>query len=197
MQQAHPGEVGLGRGQARPVEARHQRAGADAQVAREAAHRAQHRCEACQGVEEHADIPGRVLEHRDHARQDSRRHRGRRVGEQIAQPAPAGGLRAVDRGAHPGGAEPQQRLGDFAIVVRDEGDGGDGGKLAHEAGDDRQLLPAAPMHRQDEGIHALPAGGVQRVPQGVGVERREAAVAHGVDTRALRRGADGHHAGRR
>src|SRR5207248_1796302 len=86
----------------------------------------------------------------------------------------------------------------IAIVARHEGHGGDGRELPHEAGDGRQLVAPARMHRQDQRVHPLPPGGAQRVAQRCGVERREAPVGGGVDAGSLGEredGTHGHHAG--
>ena len=49
------------------------------------------------------------------------------------------------------------------------------------------------MHGNDHRVHAPAARDVKRFPQGVGVQRVEAAIAGGVDTRALRGREDGAH----
>src|SRR5256886_1373463 len=65
------------------------------------------------------------------------------MADQVPQPAPACGLRAVHRRADAGRAEFEQRLGGVAVVARDESDGGDGGELAHQTRDRRKLVVAA------------------------------------------------------
>src|SRR6266540_4743508 len=120
------------------------------------------------------------------------------MADQIPQPAPARWLRAVHRRADPGRAELEQRLGGVPVVARYEGGGGDGGKLAHEAGDRRKPVAAAGVDREDERVHPLAPGRPQGVPKRAGVERRKAAVARGIEAGTLGRGqdgADGHHAG--
>ena len=117
VQQPHAGEIGLGRREADPVKARHQRAGADAEVTGQAAHRAEDRGEARQRLEEHPHLLGRVVERGHDARQDARRYGRGGVGEQVAQPAPAGSLGAIDRGPDAGGAEPQQCFRDVVVMA--------------------------------------------------------------------------------
>src|SRR2546428_1886368 len=120
------------------------------------------------------------------------------MADQIPQPAPACGLRAVHRRADAGRAEPEQRLAGVAVVARYEGDGRDGGKLAYEPGDRGELIAAAGVDREDERVHPLPPGRPQRVPERAGVDRRKTAVARSIEAGTLRRGpdgADGHHAG--
>src|SRR3989442_8861635 len=120
------------------------------------------------------------------------------MADQIPQPAPACGLRAVHRRADAGRAEPEQRLAGVAVVARYEGDGRDGGKLAYEPGDRGELIAAAGVDREDERVHPLPPGRPQRVPERAGVDRRKTAVARGIEAGTLRRGqdgGDGHHAG--
>src|SRR5947208_4163797 len=120
------------------------------------------------------------------------------MADQVPQPAPAGGLRAVHRRADAGRAEFKRRLGGVAGVARDESDGGDGGELAHETRDRRKLVAAASVDREHERVHPLAPGRPQRVPERAGVERRKAAVARGIEAGTLgggQDGADGHHAG--
>src|SRR5437870_6709866 len=120
------------------------------------------------------------------------------MADQVPQPAPACGLRAVHRRADAGRAEFEQRLGGVAVVARDESDGGDGGELAHETRDRRKLVAAASVDREDERVHPLAPGRPQGVPERAGVERRKAAVARSIEAGTLGRGqdgADGHHAG--
>src|SRR6059036_1901167 len=50
--------------------------------------------------------------------------------------------------ADAGRAQLEQCLGSGAVVPRHQGDGGDGGKLAHEARDRRQLVAAAGVDRE-------------------------------------------------
>src|SRR6266576_1323850 len=120
------------------------------------------------------------------------------MADQVPQPAPACGLRAVHRRADAGRAEPEQRLAGVAVVARHEGDGRDGGKLAYEPGDRGELIAAAGVDREDERVHPLPPGRPQRVPERARVDRRKTAVARRIEAGTLGRGqdsADGHHAG--
>src|SRR2546430_10754386 len=120
------------------------------------------------------------------------------MADQVPQPAPACGLRAVHRRADAGRAEFEQRLGGVAVVARDESDGGDGGELAHETRDRRKLVAAASVDREDERVHPLAPGRPQGVPERAGVERRKAAVARSIEAgtpRPGQDGADGPHAG--
>src|SRR5881396_1907535 len=120
------------------------------------------------------------------------------MADQIPQPAPACGLRAVHRRPDAGRAEPEQRLAGVAVVARHEGDGRDGGKLTYEPGDRGELIAAAGVDREDERVHPLPPGRPQRVPERAGVDRRKTAVARRIEAGTLGQGqdgADGHHAG--
>ena len=87
------------------------------------------------------------------------------MAHEIPQPAPAVGLRAIDGVTHTGGPEPQQCLGGFAVVPRDERDGGDSGELAHEPRDGGERLTLAAMDGDDDGIHPPAAGDVQGFAQ--------------------------------
>src|SRR5256885_15268273 len=69
-------------------------------------------------------------------------------------------------------------------MARYEGDGRDGGKLAYEPGDRRELVAAAGVDREDERVHPLPPGRPQRVPERAGVDRRKTAVARGIEAGA-------------
>src|SRR6266550_1884544 len=120
------------------------------------------------------------------------------MADQVPQPAPACGLRAIHRRADAGRAEPEQRLAGVAVVARYEGDGRDGGKLAYEPGDRGELVAAAGVDREDERVHPLPPGRPQRVPERAGVDRRKTTVARRIEAGTLGRrqdSADGHHAG--
>src|SRR6059058_6376761 len=120
------------------------------------------------------------------------------MADQVPQPAPACGLRAIHRRADAGRAEPEQRLAGVAVVARYEDDGRDGGKLAYEPGHRRELVAAAGVDREDERVHPLPPGRPQRVPERAGVDRRKTAVARRIEAGTLGRrqdSADGHHAG--
>src|SRR5436190_336112 len=120
------------------------------------------------------------------------------MADQVPQPAPACGLRAVHRRPDAGRAEPEQRLAGVAVVPRHEGDGRDGGKLTYEPGDRGELIAAAGVDREDERVHPLPPGRPQRVPERAGVDRRKTAVARRIEAGTLGQGqdgADGHHAG--
>jgi len=113
------------------------------------------------------------------------------VSHEIAQSAPPVGVCAVHGGPHTGRAEPQKGLGGIAIVSRHQGDSWDGGELADEPGDCRQLLAVTAVHRDHDSVNAAGARDVQGLSQRFGVEGVEATVADGVDTRAFRGGEDG------
>src|SRR5438552_992704 len=196
MHEPHAGQVCFRGRETLPVKARHERARADAQMARQPARGGEHGRESGDRLEERAHVAGRAGECRNDAGEDAGRHRRRGVTHEIAQPPPPRRLGAVHGGADAGGAQAQQRLRGITIVARHEGDGGNRRELAHEAGDRRQLFSTARMDRQDQRVDPLASCGPQRIAQRRGVECGEAAVCGGIDAGPLRRredGAHGHH----
>ena len=113
------------------------------------------------------------------------------MSHEIAQSPPPVGVGAVHGRPHTGRAEAQKGLRNLAIVSRHQGDSWDGGELADEAGDGRQLLAVTAMHGDHDSVHAPRARNLQGLAQRFGVEGVEATVADGIDAWAFGGGEDG------
>ena len=172
------------------MEPRHERAGPHAEVTGQAAHGAQRWRQPRHRFEEEPRLDRDVSQGRDEPRQDAGGDRRRRVPDEIPEPAPSVGVRAVHGRPHARRAQAQQRLGDLAVVTGYQGDGGDGRELAHEPRDGGERLAAAPVHRDHHRVHPPRAGKVERLAQRFSVQRVEATVARRVDPRALGRRQD-------
>lgn len=147
--------------------------------------------------EEEPRLFGWLAEGRDQPCEDPRGNRRRRMTNEVPQSPPSVGLGTINSGSDARGAEPQQCLGGFAVVARDQRDGGDRGKFTYEPRDRGERLTVAAMHRNHDGVDAPAPGYVEGFTQRFGVQCMKAAVARGVDARAFGRGknsADGDHA---
>ena len=96
--------------------------------------------------EEEPRLFGWLAEGRDQAREDPRGNGRCRMTNEVPQSPPSIGLGAINGRSHTRRAEPQQCFGGFAVVARDQRDGGDRGKFTHEPRDRRERLAVAAMY---------------------------------------------------